>query len=118
MLGKSLNDTKRLRETPITVKQKIFLTLRFVGLAFFWYLVSQIVLGALTGFIFVFGSDYQSHSQEEIMIHFFEDFFNSGAAITIIILSLIVSLGVSTLQTLSKIKQYKQENSRLAEQQA
>lgn len=112
-----MNGTKRLRDTPITAKQKIFLILRFIGFAFFWYLVAQIVLGALAGFIFFSGSDHhQFSSQEELMTHFFEEFFNSGAPIVIIILSLIVSLGVSTLQTLKKIKQYKQENSKLAEQ--
>ncbi len=106
-----MHSTKRLRETPITAKQKIFLALRFVGFCFFWYIVAQIVLGVLAGLIYFSGSEYHFHSQEEQMIHFFEDFFNSGAAIVILTLSLIVSLGLSTLQTLHKIKKYKQENS-------
>ncbi|MCY3626124.1 MAG: hypothetical protein OXG88_00575 [Gammaproteobacteria bacterium] len=88
----------------MTTKQKVLLVVRFWLFFVLWYVVAQIALGLLSGFMFLGSHDYQMVSQEELMIHFLEDFFNSSAPVIIGILSLVFAIGVSTLQTLSKSK--------------
>jgi len=44
------------------------------------------------------------------MMHYLEDFLSSPAPLIIGILSLVVAIGIATMQTLNKIKKYKEEN--------
>ena len=96
----------------MTIKQIILLVVRFLGFAILWYIVAQILLGITYGLINVFTQDHdhQSLAVEEQSVHIAAEFLNSPAPAVIFILSLVVALGVSTLQTLSKMKQYRLEN--------
>ena len=92
----------------MTTKQKILLVVRFVLFTGLWYVLAQIVLGLIYGFVFFEPSHDPNTSVEEQMVAYFEGFVNSPAPIVIFILSLVIALGISTLQTLSKIRQYRQ----------
>lgn len=93
----------------MTKKQKILLVARFCGFFVLWYVVVQIVLGAMYGFIYLFnhGHEHEMLTNDERMIHFMEDFQGSTASIVIVVLSLVVSVGLLTWQTMNKIKKYK-----------
>lgn len=93
----------------MTNKQKLLLVVRFCGFFVLWFVVAQIVFGALYGIVYLFnhGHEHEMLTNDERVIHFMEDFQGSTASIVIVVLSLVFSVSISAWQTINKIKKYK-----------
>lgn len=90
----------------MSTKQRIFLGVRFCCFTAFWYVVAQIVLGTIYGFIYAAGHPHDHNSYEEQITNFFEDFSTSPALPVIVILSMVFAIGLSSWQTFKKYKEY------------